>query len=199
MSYDGAQESKCNRRTRRRPRGPALIVSPTAAADAPPHLVGPGARPTPSRFRPARARSASSPRSPGRHCRGQQPGAVHAGRGAVGRLNPHVNLVNTLNGGQFTVFAPTNDAFAKLDPATVEKLKTDSTLLSLDPDLPRGLRPGRSRPGGRHPQDRQRRQRHGQGMGDHLMVNDANVVCGGIPTTNATIYLIDTVLLPPAN
>jgi uncharacterized surface protein with fasciclin (FAS1) repeats len=36
-------------------------------------------------------------------------------------------------------------------------------------------------------------------MGDHLMVNNANVVCGGIATTNATVYLIDTVLLPPAN
>ena len=37
------------------------------------------------------------------------------------------------------------------------------------------------------------------GMGDHLTVNNANVVCGGIPTTNATVYLIDTVLLPPAS
>ena len=37
------------------------------------------------------------------------------------------------------------------------------------------------------------------GMGDHLMVNNANVVCGGIATTNATVYLIDTVLLPPAS
>ena len=36
------------------------------------------------------------------------------------------------------------------------------------------------------------------GSGDHLMVNDANVVCGGIQTANATVYLIDTVLLPPS-
>jgi hypothetical protein len=31
------------------------------------------------------------------------------------------------------------------------------------------------------------------------MVNNANVVCGGVTTTNATVYLIDSVLLPPSN
>ena len=34
------------------------------------------------------------------------------------------------------------------------------------------------------------------GSGDQLTVNGANVVCGGIKTTNATVYLIDSVLLP---
>ena len=47
-----------------------------------------------------------------------------------GKLNPNVNLVDTLNGSEFTVFAPTDAAFAKIDPATIEKLKTDSELLS---------------------------------------------------------------------
>ena len=47
-----------------------------------------------------------------------------------GKLNPNVNLVDTLNGSEFTVFAPTDDAFAKIDPATIEKLKTDSDLLT---------------------------------------------------------------------
>ncbi len=41
-----------------------------------------------------------------------------------------MNLVDTLNGSEFTVFAPTDDAFAKIDPATIEKLKTDSNLLT---------------------------------------------------------------------
>jgi uncharacterized surface protein with fasciclin (FAS1) repeats len=36
------------------------------------------------------------------------------------------------------------------------------------------------------------------GSGDDLKVNDANVVCGGVQTANATVYLIDTVLMPPA-
>lgn len=38
-----------------------------------------------------------------------------------GQLNPEVNLVDTLNGGEFTVFAPTDEAFAKLDAATIEQ------------------------------------------------------------------------------
>ncbi len=36
------------------------------------------------------------------------------------------------------------------------------------------------------------------GSGDDLKVNDAGVVCGGVPTTNAQVYMIDTVLMPPA-
>lgn len=36
-----------------------------------------------------------------------------------------------------------------------------------------------------------------EGPADHLMVNDASVVCGGVQTANATVYLIDTVLMPP--
>jgi uncharacterized surface protein with fasciclin (FAS1) repeats len=39
-------------------------------------------------------------------------------------------LVDTLNGkGPFTVFAPTNDAFAKVDKATLEKVGGDKELL----------------------------------------------------------------------
>ena len=47
-----------------------------------------------------------------------------------GGLNPDVNLVDTLNGSEFTVFAPVDDAFAKIDPATIESLKTDSATLT---------------------------------------------------------------------
>jgi uncharacterized surface protein with fasciclin (FAS1) repeats len=34
------------------------------------------------------------------------------------------------------------------------------------------------------------------GSGDELMVNGANVICGGVQTANATVYLIDSVLMP---
>ena len=47
-----------------------------------------------------------------------------------GKLNPKVDLVDTLNGGEFTVFAPVDDAFKKIDAATIDTLKTDDALLS---------------------------------------------------------------------
>ncbi|GAA1829482.1 fasciclin domain-containing protein [Agromyces salentinus] len=113
-----------------------------------------------------------------------------------GQLNPDVDLVDTLNGDEFTVFAPVDDAFAKIDPATIEALKTDSeTLTSI---LTYHVVPGQLSPdevagtlttvqGGTV---------EVTGSGDDLMVNDAAVICGGVHTANATVYLIDTVLMP---
>ena len=39
-----------------------------------------------------------------------------------------------------------------------------------------------------------------EGDADELMVNGdaATVVCGGVQTANATVYLIDSVLMPPS-
>ncbi|KWX25778.1 fasciclin [Mycolicibacterium wolinskyi] len=115
-----------------------------------------------------------------------------------GKLNPNVNLVDTLNGGEFTVFAPTDDAFAKIDPATIESLKTDSATLTKI--LTYHVVPGQASPAkvvGSHPTV-QGGTVNVTGSGDALKVNDAGVVCGGVRTANATVYLIDTVLMPPA-
>lgn len=116
-----------------------------------------------------------------------------------GKLNPNVNLVDTLNGSEFTVFAPTDAAFAKIDPATIEKLKTDSNLLSSI--LTYHVVPGQASPAqvpGTH-KTVQGADVTVTGMGNTLKVNNAGVVCGGVRTANATVYLIDTVLMPPAN
>jgi uncharacterized surface protein with fasciclin (FAS1) repeats len=115
-----------------------------------------------------------------------------------GKLNPDVNLVETLNNGEFTVFAPTDDAFAKLAPATIDSLKTDSKLLSSI--LTYHVVSGQADPKavvGDH-KTVQGESLKVTGSGDALKVNDAGVVCGGIKTANATLYLIDTVLMPPA-
>ena len=115
-----------------------------------------------------------------------------------GKLNPNVNLVETLNNGEFTVFAPTDEAFAKLEPATIDKLKTDSELLTSI--LTYHVVSGQAAPSavvGDH-KTVQGESLKVTGSGDSLKVNDAGVVCGGIKTANATLYLIDTVLLPPA-
>jgi len=78
-----------------------------------------------------------------------------------GQLNPKVNLVDTLNGGQFTVFAPVDEAFAKIDPATIETLKTGRRPAQQDPDLPRCTRPGHTGQDRRHAHDGPGRLRHG--------------------------------------
>jgi uncharacterized surface protein with fasciclin (FAS1) repeats len=37
------------------------------------------------------------------------------------------------------------------------------------------------------------------GQGNDIKVADAGLVCGGVSTANATVYMIDTVLMPPAS
>jgi uncharacterized surface protein with fasciclin (FAS1) repeats len=113
-----------------------------------------------------------------------------------GQLNPQVNLVDTLNSGQFTVFAPVDAAFAKVDPATIETLKTDPALLTKV--LTYHVVPGQIAPSDI---DGQHTTVEGgtvtvTGSGDDLKVNDAGVICGGVQTANATVYLIDSVLMP---
>lgn len=116
-----------------------------------------------------------------------------------GKLNPKVDLVSTLNGGQFTVFAPVDTAFAKIPAATVNTLKTNDALLTkiltyhvvagqLDPTAVVG----------KHPTV-EKQDVTVTGSGDTLKVNGANVICGGVKTANATVYLIDSVLMPPAS
>lgn len=117
-----------------------------------------------------------------------------------GQLNPDVDLVATLNGDEFTVFAPVDDAFAKIDADTIDTLKTDSDLLSSI--LTYHVVPGQIEPAeiaGTHTTV------NGAdltvtGSGDTIMVNgESTVICGGVQTANAVVYLVDTVLMPPAN
>lgn len=108
-------------------------------------------------------------------------------------------LVDTLNNAKgITVFAPTNDAFAKIDKATLAKVLADKATLTailtehvvgqtLPPEMLAGtfdtLNP-----------------KQGvtvTGSGQDFTVNKtAKVVCGNVQTANATVYIIDTVLLP---
>ena len=108
----------------------AMGLSLTTAGSASAELVGPSCA----------AYAAQVPEGPGSVAgMAQDPVAVAASNNPMlttltkavsGQLNPNVNLVDTLNGGEFTIFAPTDAAFAKIDPATIEKLKTDSDLLT---------------------------------------------------------------------
>jgi uncharacterized surface protein with fasciclin (FAS1) repeats len=114
-----------------------------------------------------------------------------------GKLNPGVNLVDTLNNGEYTVFAPTNAAFDKLPAATIEKLKTNAEMLKniLTYHVVQGqLSPAKV--DGPH-KTLQGAETTVTGQGPDLKVNDAGLVCGGLHTANATVYMIDTVLMPP--
>ena len=114
-----------------------------------------------------------------------------------GQLNPNVNLVDTLNGGQFTVFAPTDAAFNKLPADTINSLKTNSDLLKSI--LTYHVVPGQLSPNqvdGSH-NSVQGAPVNVTGAGNGLKVNNAGLVCGGVPTANAQVYMIDTVLMPP--
>ncbi|GAA1729719.1 cell surface glycolipoprotein Mpt83 [Isoptericola hypogeus] len=114
-----------------------------------------------------------------------------------GELNPDVDLVDTLNGGEFTVFAPVDDAFAQVDQKTLDTLSTDADLLTTV--LTYHVVPGQLLPedvAGEH-ETVQGDTLEVTGSGDEMKVNDASVVCGGVMTQNATVYLVDSVLMPP--
>ncbi|MEV7106933.1 fasciclin domain-containing protein [Streptomyces atroolivaceus] len=108
-------------------------------------------------------------------------------------------LVDTLNSAEnITVFAPTDDAFAKIPKADLDKLLADKAQLTkvltahvvgekLTPDkLEKGSFDTLAKTG-----------LTTAGSGEAYTVNDSSeVVCGNVPTANATVYIVDTVLMP---
>ena len=109
------------------------------------------------------------------------------------------DLVDTLNTAQgITVFAPTNDAFAAVPKPTLDKALGDPKGL-LTTVLTYHVVPGQLAPdqlAGSH-KTLQGSTIQVSGSGQDFNVNgNSSVVCGNIQTANATVYLIDQVLLP---
>ena len=112
-------------------------------------------------------------------------------------------LVDALKGeGPFTVFAPTDDAFAALPEGTVDALLADPTgdltqilLYHVVPgkvmaaDLSDGMEAATL-------QGKSVTFTLGDGV---AMVNDANIIATDIETSNGVIHVIDSVILPPAD
>ncbi len=111
-------------------------------------------------------------------------------------------LVDTLNSAEnITVFAPTNDAFAKVPKADLDALLADKEMLTkvltyhvvgqrltAPADLEKGSYDTLAKA-----------KLTTAGSGEDFKVNDsASVVCGNVQTSNANVHLIDTVLMPPA-
>lgn len=108
-------------------------------------------------------------------------------------------LVDTLNNAKgLTVFAPTNDAFAKLPKATLDKVLANKTLLTeiLTHHVIAGQLDPKQLVGTQTTLNKDKVTITGNTGG--MKVSDANVLCGNIPTSNATVYVIDSVLMPPA-
>jgi uncharacterized surface protein with fasciclin (FAS1) repeats len=123
-------------------------------------------------------------------------------------------LVETLEGaGPFTVFAPTNEAFAKLPPGTVESLLKPESKPTLVKILTYHVVPGRLTAAGL-----MKAIKAGEGMaklktvaGEDLIVKEAgpgklsitdakgdvaHVTIANVLQSNGVIHVIDTVLLP---
>jgi uncharacterized surface protein with fasciclin (FAS1) repeats len=117
-----------------------------------------------------------------------------------GELNERVKLTQVLDAGEFTIFAPTDDAFRAKVPeqwmrTLAEPKSADALTDLLLFHLVAGQRAPSELPGSLE-------TRSGEKLsierdGDRIRIADqANVVCGGLRTANATIYLIDSVLMP---
>ena len=113
-------------------------------------------------------------------------------------------LVDTLNGpGPFTIFAPVNSAFEKIPAADLDAVLADTELLTSILTyhvVPEQLSSTELAEAGTVPTV------NGGELeiavdGETVTINGdaATVVCADVPTANATVHLIDTVLMPPAD
>lgn len=107
-------------------------------------------------------------------------------------------LVDTLNSADgITVFAPTDDAFGKIPPKDLKGVLADKDLLTKV--LTYHVVPGQLTPedlAGTH-ETLEGGTLTVEGTGEDFTVDDgAAVLCGNIPTANATVYVIDSVLMP---
>lgn len=112
------------------------------------------------------------------------------------------DLVDTLNtGGPFTVFAPVNDAFAKIPAADLDAVLADTDTLTKI--LTYHVVPERIEPadlGGTYKTvNGAELTIAGDAPSFEAGADGAKVICSGVQTANATVYLIDSVLMPPAS
>ena len=111
-------------------------------------------------------------------------------------------LVDTLKGeGPFTVFAPTDEAFAKLPAGTVENLLKPENKEKLTAILTYHVVPGKVMAADVAGID-EAETVNGKMIdvkvdGSSVKVNDATVTAADIAASNGVIHVIDTVILPP--
>ena len=112
-------------------------------------------------------------------------------------------LVDTLKGdGPFTVFAPTDEAFAALPEVTVESLLLPENIDQLVAILTYHVVPGKVMSTDLS-DDMEATTVQGESvtidLDNGVMVEKATVVSADIETSNGVIHVIDTVILPGAD
>ena len=112
-------------------------------------------------------------------------------------------LVETLKGqGPFTVFAPTDEAFAKLPAGTVESLLKPENKEKLVAVLTYHVVPGKVMAADvvklTEAPTVQGSKAKVKVVGGTVMIDNAKVVKTDIETSNGVIHVIDAVILPPA-
>jgi uncharacterized surface protein with fasciclin (FAS1) repeats len=111
-------------------------------------------------------------------------------------------LVETLKGsGPFTVFAPTDAAFAKLPAGTVENLLKPENKGQLTAILTYHVVAGEVMAADVAKLD-EAETVNGESVdvtakGGNVMINDAKVTTADIAASNGVIHVIDTVIMPP--
>ena len=111
-------------------------------------------------------------------------------------------LVDTLKGeGPFTVFAPTDDAFAKLPEGTVDNLLKPENKDQLTAILTYHVVPGSVMAADvvklSEAETVNGKKVNIKTEGDSVMINDAKVVSADVAASNGVIHVIDAVILPP--
>jgi uncharacterized surface protein with fasciclin (FAS1) repeats len=112
-------------------------------------------------------------------------------------------LTQTLEGqGPFTVFAPTDEAFAKLPPGTVQDLLKPENKAKLVAILTYHVVPGKLMAGD-VVKAKELNTVNGapleiEAKSGSVMVDNAKVVATDIQASNGVIHVIDSVVLPPS-
>ncbi|AWI27429.1 fasciclin domain-containing protein [Streptomyces tirandamycinicus] len=172
---------------------PLLAVAPTAQAGPVMEPFGPGCSALPTSGAGSPAAMADQPVAT---AASQQP-SLSTLVSAVQKAG----LVETLNNADgITVFAPTNDAFAKIPKAQLDAILNDQEQLKkiLTYHVVGSEVTADQLPDGRF-KTLEGAELTTSGSGDSFKVNDsAAILCGDVATSNAIVHIIDQVLLPPS-
>jgi len=121
----------------------------------------------------------------------------------LAKLLGDAGLVETLKGpGPFTVFAPTDEAFAKVPAATLEALAKDKaklkSVLLYHVVSGKVMAADAVKLNGKGAKTVEGQEAKIMVMGNKVMINQANIVKTDIIAKNGVIHVIDAVILPPA-